>query len=114
MHNRKTDCSKPFSRSMKKVQLLAVVMLFAFLVMGARAQQQEEARAAWQVLRFDITASINPSAGAAERALTCRAVLSVRNVGQGTGRTFTVRLNPAAEFKTATVGSGAAPPATTA
>src|SRR5687767_3501437 len=100
MRNRKTDCSKPFSRSMKKVQSLAVVLLFAFLVMGARApgvvraQQQEEARAAWQVLRFDITASINPSAGTAERALTGRAVLSVRNVGQGSGRTFTVRLNP--------------------
>ena len=63
------------------------------------ARAQEEARAAWQVARFDITASVG-----VDRALTGRAVINGRNVGQGAGRTFTVRLNPAAEIKSTSAG----------
>lgn len=72
------------------------------------ARAQEEARAAWQVTRFDITASPGAGATAADRALNVRAVISARNVGQGVGRTLTVRLNPAAEIKAAALGDASA------
>jgi tetratricopeptide (TPR) repeat protein len=83
--------------------LAAVPFVFAF---AARASAQDEARAAWQITQFDITATL-PAPGA-ERTLAARAVLSARNVGQGAGNTFTVRLNPAAEIKSASVGDAAA------
>ncbi len=63
-----------------------------------------EARAAWQVLRYDLSASVN----AAERALAGRAVISARNVGEGAGRSLTVRLNPAATVTSAKAGDAAA------
>lgn len=59
------------------------------------AHAQDESRAAWQVTRFDITARL-PADASADRNLTVRAVIAGRNVGGASGRTFTVRLNPAA------------------
>jgi tetratricopeptide (TPR) repeat protein len=68
---------------------------------------QVEPVAAWQVTRFDVNVNV-PAPTAAERTLTARAVLAARNVGQGTGRTFTMRLNPAAEVKSVSVNDTAA------
>lgn len=67
---------------------------------------QTEGVPVWQVTRFDITATL-PAQATTERVLNARAVISARNTGQ-TGRTFTVRLNPAAEIKTVTVGDATA------
>ncbi|HZB45949.1 MAG TPA: hypothetical protein VE360_11915, partial [Pyrinomonadaceae bacterium] len=79
--------------------------LFLILATGsAHARQATEARAAWQVLRYDLSASVN----AAERALVGRAVISARNVGEGAGRSLTVRLNPAATVTSAKAGDAAA------
>ncbi|MDT4898728.1 MAG: hypothetical protein QOH25_3805 [Acidobacteriota bacterium] len=64
------------------------------------AHAQDEQTAAWRVTRFDITAAL-PSAN--ERALTARAQLTVRNVGRGAGSSLTLRLNPKAEIKAASV-----------
>jgi TolA-binding protein len=86
------------------VKLLSTLLLLLLCV--ATCFAQEEARAAWQVTQFDITADV-PAPGAA-RTLAARATLNARNVGQGAGTTFTVRVNPAAEIKSATVGDAVA------
>src|SRR5438309_3542079 len=65
---------------------------------------QDEARAAWQVAKFDI--SVNNLGS--ERALNARAVITLRNVGRGPGSTLTVRLNSLAEIKSITVGGATA------
>lgn len=73
------------------------------------AYSQEEARAAWQVVRYDITVNVPAAAVApAERALTVRAALTVRNIGQSAGRTLTLRINPAAEVKAVNVAQASA------
>ena len=64
------------------------------------AAAQEEARAAWQVTNFDITANVQ----GAERTLSAVVVLSVRNVGRGSGSGFTFRINTKASVKSVTVG----------
>src|SRR3712207_2248223 len=90
-------------RFVKSLLLLSVVL---FASSEVRAQGGEARVAAWQVTRFDITANVE--SGAASRGVTARAVVSARNVGAGEGRTFTVRLNPLAEVKAASVGGAQA------
>jgi Tfp pilus assembly protein PilF len=60
---------------------------------------QEEARAAWQITNFEITANVQQ----AERTLNAVAVLTARNVGRGPGTNFTFRLNSKASIKSVTV-----------
>ena len=62
---------------------------------------QDEARAAWQATKFEITIS-NPGT---DRALTARAVVTLRNVGRGAGSTLSLRINPKIEIKSVTIGS---------
>ena len=61
---------------------------------------QEEARAAWQITNFDITANVQQ----AERTLSAVAILSATNVGRGTGSSFTFRIANKASIKGVTVG----------
>jgi tetratricopeptide (TPR) repeat protein len=77
----------------------AAFFIFASALLSTAARAQDTARAAWQVTRFDITVDTT----GADRALVARTVLAARNVGNAAARTFTVRLNPAAEIKSATV-----------
>ncbi|MBA3240492.1 MAG: tetratricopeptide repeat protein [Acidobacteria bacterium] len=86
--------------------LLFIVLAFSSSF-TAHARQSEEARAAWQVTRFDVTVDASPSSGG-ERLLPVRAVLSARNVGAGAGRTFTVRLSPDAKVNSASVADAQA------
>jgi predicted negative regulator of RcsB-dependent stress response len=65
---------------------------------------QEEARAAWQVTNFDITANL-PAAG---RNLSVVAILSATNVGRAVGSSFTFRLANKAAIKSVTVGGATA------
>src|SRR2546429_3942062 len=74
------------------------------LLLPINTRAQEEARAAWQVMNFEITVN-NPGA---ERALNARATVSVQNVGLGAGTTLTLRLNSKAEVKSVTVGESPA------
>ncbi|MFN2516821.1 MAG: tetratricopeptide repeat protein [Pyrinomonadaceae bacterium] len=64
------------------------------------ATAQEEARAAWQITNFDITANVQQS----ERTLSVIAILSAANVGRGAGSSFTFRINTKASIKAVTVG----------
>ena len=83
------------------ISILAVITLvLSFVVVSA----QEEARAAWQVTNFDITANVQQ----AERNLSVAAVLSATNVGRGTGSSFTFRLNNKAVIKSVTIGGATA------
>src|SRR6267142_4850657 len=74
---------------------LATLFLFSTI-----APAQEEARAAWQVTNFDITANIQQP----ERTLGVVAILSATNVGRGTGSSFTFRINNKASIKAVTIG----------
>jgi hypothetical protein len=77
--------------------ILSLISLFLFvLIVSAPAQAQVEAGAAWQVLRYDISASVQ-----ADRSLSAHAVVSVRNVGRGAGARITLRISPKAEIKAA-------------
>jgi hypothetical protein len=77
--------------------LLTTIVLFVF---SCSIVAQEEARAAWQITRFDITANLQQ----AQRLLAATAVLSATNVGRGTGSSFTFRINGKATIKSVTVG----------
>jgi tetratricopeptide (TPR) repeat protein len=92
---------------MNNQRLLKFAFVFTLLSGSTQARAQEEARAVWQVMRFDVTATL-PAPAAAERSLAARAILSARNVGTGAGRSLTLRLNSEAEIKSATVGDAAA------
>jgi hypothetical protein len=79
-------------------------ILTALFLSSSTTPAQEEARAAWQITNFDITANIQP----AERALNGVAVLTASNVGRGTGASFTFRIATKAVLKSVTVGNAPA------
>ncbi|HEX8746935.1 MAG TPA: tetratricopeptide repeat protein [Pyrinomonadaceae bacterium] len=90
---------------MKLFRLLpALSLLITLNAALPQAAAQDEARAAWQVTRFDITASV----GQPDRALSSRATITARNVGRGAGSTLTLRINSKAEIKQATVNNAQA------
>ncbi|MCA1594007.1 MAG: hypothetical protein LC754_15410 [Acidobacteria bacterium] len=93
---------------MKHFRLLSFLFIILLSALApSNAFAQEDARAAWQVMRYDITADVASSTGT-DRALSARAVISARNVGGAAGSTFTVRLNQKAEIKSASVGDASA------
>src|SRR5215210_4540806 len=85
---------------MKLFRTFLILSFISLVCSIPPAHAQDEQTAAWRVTRFDITASV-PSAN--ERALTARAQLTVRNVGRGAGSSLTLRINPKAEIKAASV-----------
>ena len=89
---------------MKIFLLVLIVCLAGSITPVPRVVAQDEARAAWQVTNFDITVS---NFGA-DRALNARAVVSVRNVGRGSGATLSLRISSKAEIKSASVGAATA------
>src|SRR5712692_2721810 len=89
------------------MRFIHIVFLACFLCIAAfhaNVRAQDEPRAAWQVTNFDITVN-NPSA---ERALNARAVVSVRNVGRGSGSSLTLRISSKAEIKNVSVAAATA------
>ena len=74
------------------MKLLVLFFLIYGVCIGAVSAQQRES-AAWQVVKYDITATL-PSAAAIgnERALTAKASLTVKNVGRAAGSSLTLRL----------------------
>lgn len=91
---------------MKFFRLLTALCLFSSLSGALRTEvlAQEEARAAWQVTRFEINATVSQP----DRALSARATIIARNAGRGAGSTLTLRINPAAEIKSASVNNAQA------
>ena len=89
---------------MKILRSFLLLCLLLLICGTSAAQAQTTAGAAWQVTRFDITANVPP----AERALTARALLTVRNVGASAGSSLSLRLNPKAEVKATSINDAAA------
>ena len=87
-----------------KRTFVAFLIISAFVISSFVASAQEEARAAWQITNFDITANVQQ----AERNLNVVAVLSATNVGRGNGSSFTFRLNNKAVIKGVTIGGATA------
>src|SRR5713101_3867291 len=85
----------------RRIALLVVIFIFVGLF---SASAQDEPRAVWQVTKFDITVG-NPGA---ERALNARAIVSVLNVGRGSGSSLTLRISSKAEIKSVSVGGATA------
>jgi hypothetical protein len=89
---------------MKRIVVATLIATAIVLSALANASAQEEARAAWQITKFDITANVQQ----AERVLDCTAILTATNVGRGSGVSFTFRIANKATIKSVTVGGAAA------
>jgi hypothetical protein len=77
-----------------------ILITIALSLIASTAAAQDEARAAWQVTNFDVTANIQQP----ERTLNGTAILSATNVGRGTGSSFTFRIANKASIKAVMVG----------
>ncbi len=89
---------------MKHLSVTRFFAIFLLFLVAANASAQDEARAAWQVTNFDITATPQQ----AERALNAVAILTARNIGRASGSSFTFRINTKATIKSVTVGGATA------
>src|SRR5687768_4027544 len=90
---------------MNILRTVSIFILLALTHVLPVTHAQDEMTAAWQVTRFDITATLPP---ANERALTARAVIAVRNIRRGAGSSRTLRISPKAEIKRASVADATA------
>ena len=84
---------------MRTLLLLALV-----LCLVTTAGAQAPATVIWQVNSFDVNANVQQ----AERLLNGVATINATNVGSGSGRTLTLRINAKASVKSVTVGGAAA------
>jgi len=87
----------------RQFMIRPITITLLILIISLNAFAQDEARALWQVTNFDITVN-----SLAERALTARAVLNVKNAGRGAGTTLSLRISSKAEIKNVTIGSATA------
>ena len=89
---------------MKRILVSSFIAIALNVFLSASVPAQEEARAAWQITNFNITANIQQ----AERTLNAVVILSASNVGRGTGSSFTFRITAKAAVKGVTVGGATA------
>lgn len=78
-----------------KNALLIILLLLLSCSLFPGVLAQEDARASWQVTRFDISVNLQQ----AERALSSVAVLTTKNVGGAAGASPTLRINSKAVIK---------------
>ncbi|HEX8370692.1 MAG TPA: tetratricopeptide repeat protein [Pyrinomonadaceae bacterium] len=79
-------------------------LLFIFALRVSAQDENVRASAAWQVKKYDITATLP----AADRYLTAKAVLNLQNVGGAAGSRLTLRVSPNAEVSAVTVNNSTA------
>ena len=77
-----------------------IFLLTLILCLLAPIAAQAPASVIWQVSSFDINANVQQN----ERSLNAVATINATNVGTGSGRTLTVRLNSKASVKSVSVG----------
>jgi hypothetical protein len=87
-----------------KRNFVVSLTLTTFILFSSVTPAQEEARAAWQVTNFDITANVQQP----ERSLGVVAVITATNVGRGAGASFTFRMASKVSVKSVTVGGATA------
>jgi TolA-binding protein len=81
-----------------------LLLLTLILCLVAQAGAQTPATVIWQVNSFDINANVQQ----AERTLNAVTTINATNVGNGPGRTLTLRLHAKASVKSVTVGGAPA------
>ena len=81
---------------MKRFPIFTLLVLIGCLGLSSEAQDR---RVIWQVTSFDINANVRQ----AERELSAVAIVKARNVGNASGNSFTVRLNPKATVRSVEV-----------
>ena len=81
---------------------LLFTLILCLLAQGASAQTPVSV--IWQVTSFDINANVQQD----QRTLNAVATINATNVGNGPGRTFTLRLNAKAKVSAVTAGGSAA------
>lgn len=89
---------------MKRILAVSLTAIALSFSSATSVPAQEEARAAWQITNFDVTANVQQ----AERTVGVVAILSATNVGRGTGTSFTFRIINKAAMKSVTVGGATA------
>ena len=85
--------------------IILTFLLFAF-AFSIFAQDESRASKTWEVQKYDITATL-PQAEA-DRNLTARAVLNLKNVGGSVGSRLTLRISPNAEVSSVKINDAAA------
>lgn len=81
-----------------------ILLLTLLLCLLAPAAAQTPVSVIWQVTLFDVNATVPQN----DRTLSAVATINATNVGNGAGRTLTLRLNSKASVKSVTVGGAAA------
>src|SRR6185369_7623988 len=81
-----------------------LLLLALMLCLATQASAQAPATVIWQVNSFDVNANVQQT----ERTLSAVATINATNVGSGSGRTLTLRINSKASVKSVTVGGAAA------
>ena len=85
---------------------LLFLLFITFLAALAAAQDDTRATATWQVQKYDISANV-PAADA-DRTLTVRATISVKNVSSSPASTLSFRISPGADVSAVTINGSAA------
>src|SRR6185369_9910323 len=80
-----------------------LLLLALMLCLATQASAQAPATVIWQVNSFDVNANVQQT----ERTLSAVATINATNVGSGSGRTLTLRINSKASVKSVTVGGAA-------
>ncbi len=87
-----------------KLGFLAAILTFC-LISVHKAQETTQASAAWQVAKYDITASLSPT----DRTLAAKASLTLKNVGKGAGSNVSLRISKKAEVASVKNANGDIP-----
>ena len=92
----------------EKTVLGGLLFAFTFFSLASFVYAQDETRvsATWQVLKYDITATLPQTE--ADRNLTSKAKLDLKNVSARPASTLTLRISPAAEVSSVSVNGTAA------
>ena len=93
---------------MKLYLALLLSIIYCFFAAGATSAQDETVRveATWQVQKYDIRATLPQNA--ADRDLTVKAVLSVKNISNSPASTLSLRISPNANVSSVTVNGATA------
>ena len=91
---------------MKKFFNITFAFLLFTLALSAFAQDESRASATWQVQKYDIAATLPPSE--ADRNMTVKSVLTLKNVSSGAASRLTLRISPSAEVSAVRVNDAVA------
>src|SRR5262245_4476732 len=91
---------------MKPTRAISFAFLLLFSSVVVFAQADTRLSATWQVQKYDITANL-PTADA-DRAMTAKAKLDLKNVSSGPASTLTLRISPNATISTITINGAPA------